>query len=47
MKTLLLCLALGACTYDVQVDHAAKDFNLDLVYAPCGGSDAGSDSSHD
>lgn len=37
----LLALVLASCTYDVTVDHAAKDLNLQLVYAPCG--DAGSD----
>lgn len=48
-KVAWFCLgaALGACTYDVTVEHAAKDLNLDLVYAPCGTSDSGSDASHD
>jgi hypothetical protein len=38
------CVAsFAACTYDVHIDHAAEKLDLQLVYSPCGDSDAASD----
>jgi hypothetical protein len=40
----VLCVAsFAACTYDVHIDHAAEKLDLQLVYSPCGESDAGND----
>jgi hypothetical protein len=37
---LAVLASFAACTYEVDVEHAVKDLNLGLVYAPCG-PDAG------
>lgn len=34
---------LASCTYDIDVEHAAKNLDLELVYSPCTEKDAASD----
>lgn len=41
-------LSLAACTYKLEVEHAAENLNMGVTYAPCGApSDAGDASDGD